>query len=310
MPWGWKLTPIPASRLPLSCTSPEFVTSSSQAELVVVDASLRELLTVAPATPTYARTLAVNVPELFVGTKDRLTELVSRMASAVSTNFTAQGIDLPPWRRKSALLNRWSGVRVLPHVPVPAPATRPSPFSRPSYNRSDSASSTASASSTSSSDSGSTAVSAVAAAAMPESYIEYSSYGVAVLDVDFANDQDRRPAAGGKRVGAASKGAGASGVVRVVGFDLVSGMEPRGAAPWADEVDSLAAAFSEAVTAQRRASESAGSEASSDDSGEFVVFGVSPVSVFQDVPAAPVAPKLHPVLAAVVASGGFGSVQG
>lgn len=59
-------------------------------ELVVVDASLRELLAVAPATPSYAASLAAHVPELFVGSRDRLTELITGMATAISANFSTQ----------------------------------------------------------------------------------------------------------------------------------------------------------------------------------------------------------------------------
>ncbi len=56
----------------------------------MVDASLRELLAVAPATPSYAASLATHVPELFVGSRDRLTELISAMATAISANFSTQ----------------------------------------------------------------------------------------------------------------------------------------------------------------------------------------------------------------------------
>ncbi len=77
---------------------------------MVIDASLRELLAVAPATDSYARSLATNVPELFIGSLPRLRELVSAMASQIASNFAVQGVDAPPWRRTSALLNRWANL--------------------------------------------------------------------------------------------------------------------------------------------------------------------------------------------------------
>lgn len=79
-------------------------------DFMVIDASLRELLAVAPATDSYTRSLGTNVPELFIGSLSRLRELVSAMASQIASNFAVQGVDVPPWRRTSALLNRWTNL--------------------------------------------------------------------------------------------------------------------------------------------------------------------------------------------------------
>ncbi|EFJ47200.1 hypothetical protein VOLCADRAFT_105175 [Volvox carteri f. nagariensis] len=87
------------------------VTSEDTEEVVVVDAALREHLLVAPCTPEYQRTLAATIPDLFIGTLPRLHELISSMASAISRNFASQGIDVPPWRRSTALLGRWATVK-------------------------------------------------------------------------------------------------------------------------------------------------------------------------------------------------------
>ncbi|KXZ56376.1 hypothetical protein GPECTOR_1g333 [Gonium pectorale] len=96
-----------------SISDPFLVVTSDAAEdgvdaVVVVDTTLREHLAVAPSTPSYRITLASDVPEVFVGTPARLFQLVTSMATAIQLNFGSQGIEIPPWRRKSALLSRWS----------------------------------------------------------------------------------------------------------------------------------------------------------------------------------------------------------
>ncbi|GLI68819.1 hypothetical protein VaNZ11_013323 [Volvox africanus] len=90
------------------------VTSDDTEEVVVVDGALREHLLVAPSTPAYQRTLAATIPDLYIGSLARLHQLVMSMASAISLNFSSQGIDVPPWRRTSALLARWAIVKERP----------------------------------------------------------------------------------------------------------------------------------------------------------------------------------------------------
>eukprot|EP00198_Chlamydomonas_reinhardtii_P014207 XP_001703544.1 predicted PWR protein [Chlamydomonas reinhardtii] len=82
--------------------------AAGEVEVVVVDVALREHLAVAPSTPAYERTLAAAVPEMFIGSLSRLSELVRSMASAIQLNFSSQGVCVPPWRRTQALLSRWS----------------------------------------------------------------------------------------------------------------------------------------------------------------------------------------------------------
>ncbi|PNH12689.1 hypothetical protein TSOC_000328 [Tetrabaena socialis] len=96
------------SHLTRCISAPFLVVSSDDGnEVVVVDAALREHLAVAPSTPAYERSLAVNVPEVFVGSRARLMELVRSMGTAIALNFASQGLHVPPWRRTGALLNRW-----------------------------------------------------------------------------------------------------------------------------------------------------------------------------------------------------------
>ncbi|GLC35692.1 hypothetical protein PLESTB_000484500 [Pleodorina starrii] len=79
-------------------------------QVVVVDPALREHLALAPATAAYQRALAAAAPEVFVGTRLRLARLVNSLGPAIAANFSAQGMEQPPWRRKAALLHRWASV--------------------------------------------------------------------------------------------------------------------------------------------------------------------------------------------------------
>ena len=90
------------------------ISSSSNAtcnHVVIVDAALHDHLSVAPVTPAYRRSLAAALPggstAPWVGSLARLVPLVKSLAPAVSLNFSSQGMEVPPWRRTSALLRRW-----------------------------------------------------------------------------------------------------------------------------------------------------------------------------------------------------------
>lgn len=74
----------------------------------MVDAALREQLYVAPCTPAYKRTLVTTIPDIFIGSMARLQELVTSMSTAIAHNFADLGVDVPPWRRTTALLARWT----------------------------------------------------------------------------------------------------------------------------------------------------------------------------------------------------------
>lgn len=78
--------------------------------MVIVDPALRDNLALAPATPGYQRALAAAAPEVYVGTTARLARLVNLLGPAIANNFRAQGMDMPPWRSRTALLHRWSVV--------------------------------------------------------------------------------------------------------------------------------------------------------------------------------------------------------
>ncbi len=80
----------------------------------MVDGAVREALSLAPASVAYARALAAALPPgadgsaAFVGSRARLARLVASLVPAVAAAFAARGMDLPPWRRSSALMVRWA----------------------------------------------------------------------------------------------------------------------------------------------------------------------------------------------------------
>lgn len=84
----------------------------------------QEYLAVTPATKTYTAKLHARVPRVFVGTRAELLALVSSMATAAALSFTSQGLRLPPWRSRTALLARWAAPAVASTL-LPSPSGLP-----------------------------------------------------------------------------------------------------------------------------------------------------------------------------------------
>ncbi|PNH06270.1 hypothetical protein TSOC_007373 [Tetrabaena socialis] len=233
-----------------------------QPQVVVVDAVLREHLAVAPSTPAYDRSLAALVPALFVGSLARLHETVALLAPAAELSFRVHGMEVPPWRRRAALLHRWSRLAraplLLPAAPPPAgpqlggqSALSAALHSKDSSPRAEPEAATAGA------------VAAVATYDSPPVKRQDSwGYGLEILDVDMgASDQDAAPA----RAQAKKR------VETVVGFAVGSAAAGVGRVPWGDK-----AAFAAALP--RRSVFGADSDGA--DSEEMML-GVSPLSVFR-----------------------------
>ncbi|GIL79101.1 hypothetical protein Vretimale_7 [Volvox reticuliferus] len=75
-------------------------------EVVLVDPCLRELFRVAPSTPEYT-VIVEQLPQVWVGPRAALMELADAMCGAMAINFRSQGLDVPPWRRRDAVMSRW-----------------------------------------------------------------------------------------------------------------------------------------------------------------------------------------------------------
>jgi uncharacterized protein (TIGR01615 family) len=83
-----------------------FVLAERDGERLVLDWSLRELFDIARPSVAYTAALG-SVPAMFVGTPDRLRQLVIALCDAAASSFAAAGLSVPPWRRLEVVLTRW-----------------------------------------------------------------------------------------------------------------------------------------------------------------------------------------------------------
>ncbi|PNH02445.1 hypothetical protein TSOC_011589 [Tetrabaena socialis] len=240
--------------------------SDLDASFIIVDPSLRDHLSVAPASPAFRRQAARLLPAVFVGTPARLAQLVGRAAAAIAANFGAQGMEVPPWRRPHALLARWAqlpdsvlhGLRhdagsggdggAVPGGPAAAEAAEAE--AGVAVPRGGAGS--------------------LAAARRGDSYgttprLYGGKGGVEVLDVDvFGRDQ------GWARGGAAA--AAAPPVAPIVGFEV--GSAAVGREPWLGVKPGAFASAVRGAAARPRSDDTSG-----DGGSEEVLWGLSPVCV-------------------------------
>lgn len=76
-------------------------------DLVFVETRLAELFTAARPSAELLRLLG-ELPDVFVGVAAQLELIVNVFSEALSASFKEQGLPLPPWRRRDALLAHWS----------------------------------------------------------------------------------------------------------------------------------------------------------------------------------------------------------
>lgn len=104
-------------------------------EEIVVEPELQAFFRLPPSLTTthYARKLE-RLPAVFVGPRVRLLALAAEMAVALALNFTSQGLEVSPWRRRRVILARWLqptaapaaepvALEAAPAAPAPAPAS-------------------------------------------------------------------------------------------------------------------------------------------------------------------------------------------
>lgn len=85
------------------------VSSEATAVRAVVDIDFRSQfeLSVQGGASAAFRAALEELPEVFVGSPERLHDTVARMCQRVKREFAAKGMALPPWRSEAALLARW-----------------------------------------------------------------------------------------------------------------------------------------------------------------------------------------------------------
>mmetsp|Transcript_34273 Transcript_34273/g.108620 ORF Transcript_34273/g.108620 Transcript_34273/m.108620 type:complete len:280 (+) Transcript_34273:74-913(+) len=73
---------------------------------LVVDPAFRNQFTIARPTNEYEQ-LVNLVPHEFVGTMDRLSEVVEFLSRRLQESFKVVGMACPPWRERQALMSKW-----------------------------------------------------------------------------------------------------------------------------------------------------------------------------------------------------------
>ncbi|GLI65937.1 hypothetical protein VaNZ11_009597 [Volvox africanus] len=75
-------------------------------EPFVVEPGLRDLFRLGVSTPQYDNVVS-RLPEVWVGPRAALMELADIMCLVMEVHFRSQGLDVPPWRRRDAVMSRW-----------------------------------------------------------------------------------------------------------------------------------------------------------------------------------------------------------
>lgn len=81
--------------------------SSPTPNVLIVDPHFADAFAVARPTPAFAEVLSA-LPETFVGTPETLEAVIAVVSVALTECYAEQGLPLPPWRTRHALLARWS----------------------------------------------------------------------------------------------------------------------------------------------------------------------------------------------------------
>ncbi|EFJ49998.1 hypothetical protein VOLCADRAFT_89364 [Volvox carteri f. nagariensis] len=101
----------------------------------IVEPSLRPHFSITYPSPEYDYVLS-RTPDVFVGGSCRLVPVVQLLCALMADSFQRQGLHLPPWRTKTAMMSKWMPqphrTRDTPVLPPPstagATASAPSPF--------------------------------------------------------------------------------------------------------------------------------------------------------------------------------------
>lgn len=73
---------------------------------LILDLNFRDNFVISHPTRDFERVFEA-VPEVFVGTPERLQSLVEFLCHEVAASFAAHGLSMPPWRKAPSLLTKW-----------------------------------------------------------------------------------------------------------------------------------------------------------------------------------------------------------
>ena len=75
-------------------------------ERILVDVDFRSEFEIARSTKSY-RALLQSLPSTFVGTADRVSEIVTVVSAAAKQSLKKKGLHFPPWRKPEYMRAKW-----------------------------------------------------------------------------------------------------------------------------------------------------------------------------------------------------------
>lgn len=73
---------------------------------LIVDIDFRSHFELARPTATY-KELTNTIPSTFVGTEEKLKNIISLLCSAAQQSLKDRGLHIPPWRKASYMQSKW-----------------------------------------------------------------------------------------------------------------------------------------------------------------------------------------------------------
>ncbi|KAF8404384.1 hypothetical protein HHK36_009267 [Tetracentron sinense] len=73
---------------------------------LIVDIDFKSQFELARPTPSY-KELSNTLPSIFVGSEEKLNQIVSLLCSAAKESLKERGLHIPPWRRTSYMQSKW-----------------------------------------------------------------------------------------------------------------------------------------------------------------------------------------------------------
>ncbi|KAI8016457.1 hypothetical protein LOK49_LG05G02608 [Camellia lanceoleosa] len=80
--------------------------SSGEAVRLIVDMDFRSQFELARPTSTYSE-LTTSLPSIFVGSEEKLMEIICLVCSAAKQSLRERGLHIPPWRKATYMQSKW-----------------------------------------------------------------------------------------------------------------------------------------------------------------------------------------------------------
>lgn len=80
--------------------------NGGKATRLILDMDFRSQFELARPTPTYTE-LINTIPSIFVGSEEKLSNIISIMCSAAVQSLKQRGLHIPPWRKANYMMSKW-----------------------------------------------------------------------------------------------------------------------------------------------------------------------------------------------------------